>query len=329
MSIVTITLYGTFGDSIGGSMQLRQIVYTIALIATLAISGCSAEDLANRVAAFVEMTEYAKPDVLVDTQWVAGHLEDPTVRLIDVSGQQEDYQAGHLPGAVYVNVVDDLTHPDDPVRSQILTQEALSALLSRLGVHNDDTVVFYDNTNNLFAASAYWALKYYQHADVRVYNGGVKKWLADGQQLTGETPTVTPGEYVAKEADLAIRTTADYVLEHIDDANTLLCDVRSPDEYSGADVRSARGGHIPGAINVEWTNAVNDDGTFKDAATLNDLYTRAGFARDKEIITYCQTGIRGAHTWFVLHELLGFPDVRNYDGSWEEYGNRDDVPIES
>jgi thiosulfate/3-mercaptopyruvate sulfurtransferase len=304
----------------------------LLLVLVLVVGGCAAPSTsapAPAAEAAEAVTTYANPDALVDTEWVIAHLDDPNVRLIDLSGNAEDYAAGHVPGAVFANLGDDFTNPEDPVRGQILTQDQLSALFSRLGVTEDTTVVFYDNSGNLAAARAYWAVKYYQHADVRVYNGGLKQWTAAGQALSTDEPAITPTEYVAKDADLAIRTTTEYVLEHLEDDNVVLCDTRGPEEYAGTDVRSARGGHIPGALNVEWVNAVNEDGTFKDAATLYKLYTTAGFLPDKEIITYCQTGVRGAHTWFVLTELLGYPNVRNYDGSWEDYGNQPDTPIES
>ena len=311
-------------------MQLRNLlVLTLVLVSTvLGACATSLTPVADTSVEPVTIDAYAKPEVLVDTAWVQEHLEDPSVRLIH-AGNAEDYAAGHIPGAVNVNVGQDMTNPEDSTKGQILTQDALSALLSQLGVTADTTVVFYDNNNNLQSARAYWVLKYYQHDDVRIYNGGLKKWTAEGQELVTDEVVVTPTEYVAQDPDLAIRTTTEYVLERIDDENVVMCDTRNAEEFAGTDVRAARGGHIPGAFNVEWVYAVAEDGTFKDAQSLYDLYTEAGFVPDKEIITYCQTGVRGAHTWFVLRELLGFPDVRNYDGSWEEYGNRTDTPIES
>lgn len=308
-------------------MQGRFLSVLLLFLMIAALSACAVAIAEAPVAE--APAGYANPEVLVDTAWVADHLADPNVRLLDVSDKREAFDAGHLPGAQYVDWQADLTNPADPVKGQILTGEALSELLSRLGVEKDDTIVVYDNTNNLFATRAYWALKYYQHLDVRVYNGGSKKWTADGRELVTEIAPVTASQYTAGEADPAIRTTWEYVVEHIDDPATLFCDTRGPKEFTGTDVRSAQGGHIPGAINVEWNAAVNPDGTFREAQALRTLYQKAGFAPDKEIITYCQTGVRGAHTWFVLKELLGYPSVRNYDGSWEEYGNKTESPIES
>ncbi|MFQ5858055.1 MAG: sulfurtransferase [Anaerolineae bacterium] len=307
-------------------MQRKIVIVTILLAVALLALGCSSAPAVQAPA----KTEsgYANPAALVDTTWVVDHLDDPDVRLIDVSAREEVYNEGHLPGAVFVGWNRDLTNPNDPVKGQILSADDLSALLSRLGVEKDDTVVFYDGTSNLFAARAYWVLKYYQHPNVRVYNGGTKKWIADDQELTTSNSTFSQSKYVAGEPDPEIRTTGEYVLAHLDDQNSVLCDTRSAKEYAGVDARSARGGHIPGAINVDWVNSVNQDGTFKDAQTLRTLYEGAGFDPDKEIITYCQTGVRGAHTWFVLRELLGYPTVRNYDGSWEEWGNIAELPIE-
>ena len=269
-----------------------------------------------------------RANVLVDTAWIKSHMADVNVRLLDVSASKEIYEQGHLPGAVYVNVIGDMSNPDDPIRAEILTGEALSALLSRLGVANDDTIVLYDNTSNLDAARAYWALKYYRHKDVRIYEGGSKQWLGAGEALTTGATSVTPTDYRAAPVDPEIRTNWQYVVDSIGKDGVLLCDTRSSGEYDGSVARSGQGGHIPGAVLVEWSQAVNEDGTFRSDAQLREIYTNAGFTPDKEIVTYCQIGVRAAHTWFVLHELLSYPKVRVYDGSWEEYGSRPDSPID-
>jgi thiosulfate/3-mercaptopyruvate sulfurtransferase len=273
--------------------------------------------------------QYANPDALVDTAWVQQHLNDEQVRLIDVSSSADVFAEGHLPGAQYINIFDDLTNADDPVRGQILSADALSTLLSDLGVSNEHTIVFYDDKNNLLAARAYWVLKYYQHDDVRIYDGGSQKWLADDLELTSSEAAFGNADatYVAGAPDPAIRTTWQDVVDGIDDPATLFCDTRSLGEHTGIDARSEQGGHIPGSLHVEWTQAVASDGTFLDRASLEGLYREAGFSPEQQVITYCQTGVRGAHTWFVLRELLGYPDVRNYDGSWEEYGNNPQSPL--
>ncbi len=318
-------------------MRLRISLLTLLVVTSLLLSACAAVPApavqvpaAQAAAEAAAPVAVANPEALVDTAWVAEHLDDPNVRLLAISGKREDFDAGHLPNAIYVNLGEDLTNPDDPTEGQILTQEALAALFSRLGIENDDTVVVYDNNNNLLAARAYWALKYYQHADVRLYDGGAKHWVAAGNALTADpVAPLAVTAYVAGEADPDLRTTGEYVLEHLDDPSTILCDARGPGEYAGTDVRAARGGHIPGAINVDWVQAVDQEtGRFKDASYLADLYAKAGFSPDKQVITYCQTGVRGAHTWFVLTELLGYPNVRNYDGSWVEWGNDPAKPLE-
>ena len=266
-------------------------------------------------------------DVLVDTEWMDAHADDSSVRVLEVGGNAEAFGEGHLPRASFLSM-GQLSNPDDPLRGQIATAAQVSAAISRAGVGRDQTVVLYDRRSNLSAARAYWVLKYYQHTDVRIFNGGAPKWIADGRALSTETIEYEPSNYQAGPADPQIRTTWQYVVDHTDDPTTLFCDTRSADEHLGLDVRAERGGHIPGSINVEWSAAVNSSGTFKSVDELATLYGGAGFTSDRQIITYCQSGVRGAHTWFVLSQLLGYPSVRNYDGSWGEYGNNPESPIE-
>lgn len=274
------------------------------------------------------LEDYANPDLLVDTDWILENWDAEGIRIVQVGGNVEDFEAGHLPGATFLNARG-LTNPDDPVAGQIGTAEQVAAALGDIGLNADDTIVLYDGNSNLSSARAYWVLKYYQHADVRIYNGGLIKWQEDGQELVTDTVEFEPTVYEIGEADPEIRTTGEYVLENYDRAGVQLCDTRNPEEYIGTDVRSELGGHIPGAINLDWVNTVQADGIFLPASRLDELFQLAGFERENEIITYCQTGVRGAHTWFVLRELLGYPNVRNYDGSWEEWGNNPEFPIES
>jgi thiosulfate/3-mercaptopyruvate sulfurtransferase len=301
------------------TMPTRQVLWTLLCVAFSACSGSGDADTALPL-------DYG-PDVLVDAEWVEANMANPDIRLLEVGANSEGYDEGHLPGAAFL-AMRRMSNPDDPIGGQVATGAQLSEALSSVGVERDQTVVLYDRQNNLSAARAYWVMKYYQHAEVRVYNGGTRNWSGEGRALSAEVVEVQPSSYEAGAADPAIRTTWEYVIERAGDPSTLLCDARSPDEHLGRDVRSARGGHIPGSINVEWTAAVDADGTFKSAEELVTLYGRAGFTADKEIITYCQSGMRGAHTWFVLSELLSFPNVRNYDGSWNEYGNKAESPIE-
>jgi thiosulfate/3-mercaptopyruvate sulfurtransferase len=276
---------------------------------------------------------YAHPEALVDADWVEAHLNDPQVRLIEVDVDTNAYDQGHIPGAVGFNWKKELQ--DQVVRAP-LSNEHLEALLGGAGVSNDTTIVLYGDNNNWFAAWALWILKYYGHQDVRLLDGGRVKWLADKREITTEVPSYAATTYHAEEPVTNIRALRDQVLSEIGQSNVALVDVRSPGEYSGELLAPAnlpqegaqRGGHIPGAANIPWGQAVREDGTFKSADELRALYGGKGVTPDKEVIAYCRIGERSSHTWFALNYLLGYPHVRNYDGSWTEWGSLIGVPIE-
>lgn len=270
---------------------------------------------------------YAKPDVLVDTEWVAEFGEAEDIHLIDVGGNVLDYEAGHIPGAVFANIRTELVNPDSSVQGVIPTAEQFETVLGNLGISAEDTVVLYDSRSNLYAARAYWVFKYYNHEDVRIYNGGTIKWKLDGNRLALGRETVEPVEYVAGEPNTDVFADYEQILASLDDENVVTCDTRTTGEYEGGDIRADRGGHIPGTTHLEWVHAVNEDGTFRAAPELAALFYAEGLTPDKTILTYCQTGVRSAHTWFVLTELLGYPNVRNYDGSWIEWANNEELPI--
>jgi thiosulfate/3-mercaptopyruvate sulfurtransferase len=272
-------------------------------------------------------------DVLVTTDWVAKHLDGDSVVIAEVDEDPDLYEEGHIPGAVKLHWRDDL---QDPVERDLVEQDAFERLMGARGIGNDSTVVVYGDKNNWFAAYAYWYLKVYGHADVRILDGGRQKWIDEGRELTVEVPSPEPKSYSAQERDESIRARRDQVLQWIHENGRALVDVRSPQEYAGELLAppgyeqegASRGGHIPTAQSIPWAQAVRDDGTFKDAGELRELYGGKGVTPDKEITAYCRIGERSAHTWFVLHELLGYEHVRNYDGSWTEWGNLVDVPIE-
>ncbi len=246
---------------------------------------------------------------LVDTDWLIFHRDEPQVKLIDVSSDRSVYKSGHIAGALFINWETELTRTEGKVKGQVLSRDELSELLGKLGVSRDDAIVLYDDAINLFSSRVYWILRYYRHPDVCIYNGGRNMWLANGGKLTTNTPIPDEFDYRAGNPDETIRTTWDYVLDHLIDENTTLCDTGTEYEYKGKDKYSKNGGHIPGAINVNWEASVNGDGTFKDRESLRKLYLDAGFHPHKEFITYCQLGVRTAHSWFVLHELLGYQRV--------------------
>lgn len=273
-----------------------------------------------------------RSDVLVDADWVEAHLRDPKVAIVEVDEDVSAYDTNHIPGATKIDWRQDL---QDPVRRDFVDRVSFERLLSERGISNDDTVVLYGGNNNWFAAYAYWYFKLYGHQDVRLLDGGRKKWELDARPLTQEAPARARSEYRAKEQDLSIRAFRDEVVASIGRLN--LVDVRSPDEFSGKllapahlpQEQSQRAGHIPTARNIPWSKAANDDGTFKSDAELRALYSGEGVDLGKDTIAYCRIGERSAHTWFVLHELLGVSNVKNYDGSWTEYGSLVGVPIET
>jgi thiosulfate/3-mercaptopyruvate sulfurtransferase len=273
----------------------------------------------------------ARSDVLVSADWVEANLSTPGVVVIEVDEDTSSYDRNHIPGAIKLDWRTDL---QDPVRRDFVDKAQFETLLSGRGVANDDVVVLYGGNNNWFAAYAYWYFKLYGHDQVRLLDGGRKKWELDGRELVGEVPVREKTQYAAAEQDTSIRAFRDEVIAAIGVKN--LIDVRSPDEFSGRllapahlpQEQSQRAGHIPTAINVPWSKAANEDGTFRSDDELRELYADEGLDTAKDTIAYCRIGERSSHTWFVLRELLGHPNVKNYDGSWTEYGSLIGVPIE-
>jgi thiosulfate/3-mercaptopyruvate sulfurtransferase len=273
-------------------------------------------------------------DVLVTTEWLAERLGDDGLVVAEVDENPDLYEDGHIPGAVKLHWRDDL---QDPIERDIVEKAEFERLLGERGIGNDTTVVLYGDKNNWFAAYAYWYLKIYGHENVRILDGGRQKWLDEDRELTTDVPAPSPATYSAQDADESIRVRRDNVLQGLGNGDgRALVDVRSPQEYSGELMAppgyeqegALRTGHIPTAQSIPWAQAVRDDGTFKSPDELRELYGAKGVTPEKEVLAYCRIGERSAHTWFVLRELLDYPDVKNYDGSWTEWGNLVDVPIE-
>lgn len=277
------------------------------------------------------MSDYANPDALVSTDWLAQHLDDAGVRIIEVDEDTTSYEKDHIPGALAWNWATDLHHP---VRRDYNDQEGFSGLLSQAGVEDDTTVVLYGGNNNWFAAYAYWLLKYRGFDNVRLLNGGRQKWELEGRELVGEVPAFDKSDFqIIGASRPEFRALRDEVLSNVGSATFV--DVRSPEEFSGEKLAPDHlpqeqpyvGGHVPGAKNIPWSKAANDDGTFKAEKELRALYEGEGVLED-DVIAYCRIGERSSHTWFVLYELLGHTGAKNYDGSWTEYGSLVDVPVE-
>jgi thiosulfate/3-mercaptopyruvate sulfurtransferase len=290
----------------------------------------SAFDCEASIRRTAELSEYAK-DVLVEPDWLQEHLNDDDLRIVEVDENPRLYAEAHIPGAVGFDWKEDL---QDLVKRDFLGPEDFGALFSRNGISSDHTIVLYGDRNNWFAAYTYWYLKYYGHEKVLLLNGPREKWISDGRPATTEAPGHTPAAFLAKAGDETIRARREEVLAAIGDSTNLV-DVRSPAEFAGEIISPSgyeqegaqRAGHIPGAASIPWAQAVNEDGTFKSAEQLRELYGSKGVLDGKDVIAYCRIGERSAHTWFVLHELLGMQDVKNYDGSWTEWGSLVGVPV--
>jgi thiosulfate/3-mercaptopyruvate sulfurtransferase len=287
-----------------------------------------------------EDPNYANPDRLVTTAWVDQHKDDPGIRIIESDEDVLLYEVGHVPGAVKVDWHEDL---QQTLTRDFVDADGFNKLLSRLGATRDTTIIFYGDRNNWWAAYAYWFFRYMGHDNAKIMDGGRRKWEAEGREMTRDVPSITPTNYTGAAEHPELRAFRDDVLAHIgysglkkSGESKPLVDVRSPGEFSGELLHmpdypqegAQRGGHIPGAKSIPWAKAVADDGTFKTAAELRELYGEQGITGDKDIVVYCRIGERSSHSWFVLHELLGYPNVRNYDGSWTEWGNVIRVPIE-
>ncbi len=279
------------------------------------------------------MASYAHPEVLVEPDWLEAHLNDSTVRIVEASEDPGLYDQAHIPNAVRLHWKNDL---QDPIVRDWLSQQRFGGLLGELGINPDHTVIFYGDKNNWFATYTFWLFKYYGHQDARILNGGRDRWLRERRKTSTETPRFSPTTYTAKSPDQSIRVFRDEVRSKLGSLTAALVDVRSPAEFKGELLAppaypqegAQRGGHLPGARNIPWTQNVREDGTFKDADELRRLYDSQGISPDKDVVAYCRIGERSSLTWFTLKYLLGFGRVKNYDGSWTEWGSLVGAPIE-
>lgn len=278
------------------------------------------------------MKDYAYPEMLVSTEWVHQHKSDSNVVLVEVDVDTASYDEGHIPGAAGWNWQTQLC---DTKQRDVISKQDVERLLGETGISNNTTIILYGDNNNWFAAWALWQLKMYGHKDVRIMNGGRKKWLAEGRELTKDLPAIKRESYNATDRDDSLRTYLYQAMKEMNASDTVMVDVRSPDEYTGKILSPPglpetcqRGGHIPGAKSIPWAQACNEDGTFKTKEELETLYASKGVTPDKKVIAYCRIGERSSHTWFVLKYLLGYPGVTNYDGSWTEWGNLVAAPVE-
>jgi thiosulfate/3-mercaptopyruvate sulfurtransferase len=268
---------------------------------------------------------------LISTEWLQAHLDDPSVIVVEASVEKATYAGGHIPGARWVDAHQDLLLRGDDSSGYPITAEEFAVLMSRLGVMPKSTVVWYGDRHSALAIRGFWTMQYYTHpGPLHVLDGGRERWVAEGRPVTEEQPAVVRSEYpVPQSVDASGRATIEQVRGAIGQSGAVLLDVRGRDEYDGTNVRAARAGHIPGAVHIEWTDGTAAPNLRKSVGELRAMYEAQGVTPDKEIIAHCQLGIRAAHTWFVLKHVLGYPRVRNYDGSWQEWGNRDDTPVES